>query len=366
MEKNSIPRCEVILCISDATISPQLLEVIKCFKANNVDQHILIMATEFNPLLESIRLLGVSFEVLPLVSKFGLGKTALAILFRLLRNRPNTFISSGQFATLSGIPAAFFLQIRQRIYIRHHSNYHHKYRMHLALMFDRMMNRLSTDIVAVSRVVQSILIEKENVPRDKICVIYNGIDLERFAPGDRKVTTDTRDFRIGVISRLTEWKGVEFTAEAFRELNSINSNSFLHIIGASSDSSPAVLRILKKVPTEKYLIEPFNLDIPEFLKSIDVLVHVPLAPDDEAFGIVYLEALASGTPCIFTISGVLNELPNPERYFSIVPPGDSSEILVKLEEFYSQSMNHEHVSSEWLEQFSLANQGRSYLRLLSA
>ena len=117
MEKNSIPRCEVILCISDATISPQLLEVIKCFKANNVDQHILIMATEFNPLLESIRLLGVSFEVLPLVSKFGLGKTALAILFRLLRNRPNTFISSGQFATLSGIPAAFFLQIRKRIYI---------------------------------------------------------------------------------------------------------------------------------------------------------------------------------------------------------------------------------------------------------
>ena len=37
---------------------------------------------------------------------------------------------------------------------------------------------------------------------------------------------------------------------------------------------------------------------------MDIFIHAPIAYDEEAFGLVYLEAMASAIPCIFTISGI--------------------------------------------------------------
>ena len=79
---------------------------------------------------------------------------------------------------------------------------------------------------------------------------------------------------------------------------------------------------------------------------------------------MYIETLAAGTPGIFTISGVLNELNNPERYFSVVPPRDSNAIYQKLEEIYFHKSVYDQVPHEWLNQFSLENQGFAYLKLL--
>ena len=364
MARDSAKKSDVVLSISQATISPQLLEILKCFKLNNVKFHVFIMAKNDNPLLESIKALNVSYQILPEISKFGIGKHFALIIRYLLMNHPKTFITSGQYATLSSMPAAFLFRIKNRIYIRHHSNFHHKYDMRFGLSLDRLMNYCATQIVAVSNVVRSILVQKEFVPESKVIVIHNGVDLKRFHHKDRVVNANKHVFKIGVISRLTEWKGVEYTADSFKEFNSRYPNSFLHIIGASSDSLPKIQSILLSVPKNNYQIESLNLDIPEFLRSVDVLVHVPLEPDDEAFGIVYIETLAAGTPGIFTISGVLNELNNPERYFSVVPPRDSNAIYQKLEEIYFHKSVYDQVPHEWLNQFSLENQGFAYLKLL--
>jgi glycosyltransferase involved in cell wall biosynthesis len=125
-----------------------------------------------------------------------------------------------------------------------------------------------------------------------------------------------------------------------------------------------VENILNRLPSENYEIESINWDMPGFLKSINVLVHVPLEPEDEAFGLVYIEALASTTPSIFTISGVLNELEDPERYFAVVPSRDSNSIFQKLEEYYLQKNVYEEIPIDWLSQFSLQKQGLAYLKLL--
>ena len=121
---------------------------------------------------------------------------------------------------------------------------------------------------------------------------------------------------------------------------------------------------MNQLPSKNYEIESINWDMPGFLKSINVLVHVPLEPDAEAFGLVYIEALASGTPSIFTISGILNELENPERYFAVVPSRDSNSIFQKLEEFYLRNSVYEEIPIDWLNQFSLQKQGLAYLKLL--
>ena len=364
MTKDSIEKFGVVLAISQTTRSPQLLEVLKCFKLNNVHQHVFIMADIDYPLLVSIKALEISYQVLPITTRFGLIRHVIPIFLYLIRHRPKTLIASGQYATFASIPIAFFLRIRNRIHVRHHSNFHHKGNMRLGLWFDLLMNYFSTQIVAVSRVVQDTLIKKESVPAQKVLLIHNGVDLEHFRHADREHNDNSQEFRIGVISRLTELKGVEYTADAFKLFNTKYPNSYLHIVGAVSDSLPRVQNILRQVPSEKYEIESINWDMPGFLKSINVLVHVPLEPDDEAFGLVYIETLASGTPAIFTISGVLNELENPENYFAVVPSRDSNAIFEKLEEYYLSKTNYKEIPTEWLNQFSLQKQGLAYLKIL--
>lgn len=365
MKRKSKHKIEVLLAISDATISPQLLEIIKCLKNNGVTQHVLITVKEDCPLLSGIEDLDVPFQIMPNLSKFGLLFRSIQIFFIIFSVRPKNFLASGQYATISGIPPAFLLRVKNRIYIRHHSNFHHKYGMRMGVLVDIAMNFLSTKIVAVSSIVSNVLTEREFVSSEKVVLIYNGVDLKRF----QKPTSVSKDrddfFRIGVISRLTELKGIEYTAKAFSDFNFRYPRSLLHIIGASSDSLPKVLSILEKLSPESYCIESINYDIPEFLHSIDVLVHVPLEPDDEAFGIVYIEALASGTTGVFTISGVLNELENPDQYFAIVPSRDSSAIFKELLQIHEGTNEFEKIPPAWINQFAIESQGLAYLKLLS-
>ena len=356
----------VLIIISNATISPQLLEIIKCLKDNEISQVIFVISNSSNPLLAKIRLIDVPLRVLNSTTKYGIIGQSLLMFMHLLKHRPATLLTSGQFATFIGMPAAWLLRIKKRIYIRHHSNFHHKYNLRFGLILDRAMNSFSTHIVAVSQIVSNILVRKEAVNEDKITIIYNGIELNQFYPNSMEPPYRDLQFKIGVISRLTEWKGVAYTARAFKEFVSRYPNSYLHIIGAKADDFDQVTQALEGVPNENYLIETLNLDIPEFLKSVNVLVHVPLEIDDEAFGIVYIEALASGTPGIFTISGVLNELSDPDLYFSVVPSRNQKAILIELERHYKSMASYKSVPVDWLEQFDLKHQGLSYLKLLSS
>jgi glycosyltransferase involved in cell wall biosynthesis len=244
--------------------------------------------------------------------------------------------------------------------------------MKFGIVVDRASNRLATTIVAVSTVVRDILIRDEAVSQDKIAVIYNGVDLTNFRSEPRLseqpstiTISNTRLFNIGVISRLTEWKGVEYTATAFVRLQKEFPDSRLRIVGAFADSYSHVKGILSTVASDKYAFEKSNSNIPLFLHGLDVFVHVPVGIDDEAFGIVYIEALTSGIPCIFTQSGVLNELETPDRYAHIVAFRNSEEIYLNLkkiiqDEYHSKSA----VPESWLNQFSLDQMAREYAELL--
>ena len=366
MEKELKKANGVGIIISNATNSPQLLEIIKCLKDNQILQAVWFISERDNPLLAKINELNVPLMRLKTTSKYGVIGQSLLFLIYLLKHRPTTLIASGQFATFIGIPTAYCMRVRNRIHIRHHSNLHHKYNMRVGLILDCVMNKLSTKIVAVSQIVKDVLVQKEGVPKDKIDVIYNGIELSLFQSKSMEQITNHQTFRIGVISRLTEWKGVAYTARAFKEFVSLHPNSYLHIIGARGDDFDQISRALEGVSKEKYQIDPLNLDIPGFLHSIDIFVHVPLELDDEAFGIVYVEALASSTPGIFTISGVLNELPDPHLYFSVVPSRDQNAILVELERHYRRMANYEPVPVDWLKQFDLKHQGLSYYKLATS
>ena len=64
---------------------------------------------------------------------------------------------------------------------------------------------------------------------------------------------------------------------------------------------------LKELPEKNYVEIPFEKDLFSLYQLFDVFVHTPIDSKIEAFGQIYVEAIASGTPSIFTLSGVAHE-----------------------------------------------------------
>jgi glycosyltransferase involved in cell wall biosynthesis len=362
----------ILAIFSDVDFSPQLIGIIQKLLGRGAVVRVILIGNADLQIAKQIQLRGWDSRIIRQRGKIGSLLNFLFVALGMIKYRPQILFASGQYATIIGMSSAKLLNVSQRVYIRHHSSFHHKYKMKLGLILDRISNRLATTIVAVSSVVEKILIQDELVDKNKIVIIHNGVDLTNFrseSPLSKSVSpknaSNSRLFHIGVISRLTEWKGVNYTATAFVKLQKEFPNSRLHIVGAFADSYPDVKSILSTVDKGKYSLEKINSNIPAFLRGLDAFVHVPVGKDDEAFGIVYVEALASGIPCIFTQSGVLNELVTPDRYAHLVQFRNSEEIYRCLKGMM-QGLSDPKIAvpEPWLNQFSLSEMSNQYAILL--
>ena len=70
-------------------------------------------------------------------------------------------------ATIISLTAALLAGVKHRIYTRHHSTYHHKFAKK-GVLYDKYSNMLATTIIAVSGVVEKVLLQNEQVPKRKI------------------------------------------------------------------------------------------------------------------------------------------------------------------------------------------------------
>ncbi len=362
-------RVRFLLLFSDVNASPMLLEIVKNLKESPNTFRIVVIGDLKLEICKDLQALGIAFSIVSKRSKYGFVQMLISVMREILVTRPNTILASGQYATILGMFSAYIGGVPQRIFIRHHSNFHTRYGMHLGVLADRLANFLSTRIVAVSEVVKDILISSEGVDFLKVILIHNGIDIQKFGKidlGSQKIFSGVNErIRVGVVSRLTGWKGVQYTVDAFLEFNARFPNSHLHVVGAPADFFGVVSKKLSTLNKSDYTLTSWYPDVLGFLRGLDIFVHVPIGPQDEAFGLVYIEALASRTPSIFTISGVLQELPNPEKYAYIAPYENSNAILNEMIKILDPvAPKKEPLPQQWFQQYSLDAMGKEYMKLL--
>lgn len=271
-------------------------------------------------------------------NKWGLSVLFFKIWFNLLITRPNIVHTHLRLATLLGIPASFFAGIRKRIYTRHHSSYNHKYFPH-AIKYDVWISKLSTDIISISDAVSEVLIKFENINDKKIVKIPHGFDLEIFKdieqPRIDKIkhahNIPESSLTIGVIARYVEWKGIQFTIEAFKESLTIFQDAHLVLANSTGPFSETIRQMLSELPDDSYTEIIFEQDLAALYKCFDIYIHVPIDKHVEAFGQTYVEALASGIPCIFTLSGIASEFISNNRNAIVVDYQDTKQIMSAIQ-----------------------------------
>jgi glycosyltransferase involved in cell wall biosynthesis len=240
-------------------------------------------------------------------------------------------------AQLTALPAAFMARVPSRFYTRHNSTFHQTYHKK-GRIYDWMSNILATRIVSPSQATDYALLTGDRVPVHKVRRIPHGIRTSYFADVTRDRVDRVRSAWsvpvlspvVGVISRLVEWKGLQYIVPAFVKFHSMFPSACLVIANAGGPYLGKLKDLLAELPDESYRLIPFETDSAALYRCFDLLVHTPVDPHIEAFGQVYIEAMASGLPCIITPSGVAAEMAEHGKNAWVVEFQSSSSIAEGL------------------------------------
>lgn len=200
------------------------------------------------------------------------------------------------------------------------------WKLKIYCFFDSLWIRHFDRIVAVSEEIKRSML-KYKIPKEKIKVIDNGIDIERF---NKEILTKNikREFGInenvkvvGTIGSLKFEKGHTFLLRAAKEILNINKDVKFLFVGDGP-----LRKILedetKNLGIEKDIIfTGLRNDIPELLSIMDIFV---LPSVKEGLPMVILEAMASKKPVIATKVGGIPKVINNEENGILVEPKDVS------------------------------------------
>jgi glycosyltransferase involved in cell wall biosynthesis len=182
---------------------------------------------------------------------------------------------------------------------------------------------LATAIVAISTAVKNYSIEFEGGNPEKIIIIPNGIEINKFLYSERNFEVSDA-IKIGFIGRLTEQKGIEYLIEALAKIKT-PYHCYLAGDGPLKEKLNAQIKTLNL--QDKVELIGWQKNTPEFLRKIDIFV---LPSRWEGLGIVVLEAGLAQLPVVASdVDGIKDIIVNNKNGL-LFKSGDSQELAGKL------------------------------------
>jgi len=211
-------------------------------------------------------------------------------------------------------------------------------------------------VIANSQYTKRLVEQRYGTPRDRIRVIYRGVDGDRYDPAaisdERKQALRSKlkaspETRIILQpARLTNWKGQSTVIEAARILEQEARLGSALVVLAGDDQGREAYRqrleaeIAAAGLTDKVILPGHVDDVPAALAISHLAVVASIEP--EAFGRVSTEAQAMGCPVIATNIGAPPEtvaavppFPPQEMTGWLVPPGDARKLADAMGEALS-------------------------------
>jgi len=192
--------------------------------------------------------------------------------------------------------------------------------------------------------------------KDKACVILNGVNLDKFKPvWERKDNAAALRKKYGLENSIVvlfagairERKGVHLLVDAFKQVSAKYPNAKLVIAGGDKDNLEAKDEYAKKLKEsasslgDKVIftgyIPPTEMD------NIYLLGDIFCGPSiwDEAFGLVFAEASASGLAVIGSKRGGIPEIIMDGKTGLLADPTDINDLAGKLDTLIGSSQLRE-------------------------
>jgi glycosyltransferase involved in cell wall biosynthesis len=206
---------------------------------------------------------------------------------------------------------------------------------------NRLLAPLTDAFIAVASTHGRYLAEREGCPADKVRVIPNGVDTDRFRPrrGLPKLSSHEnvavpfsgpdggKHPVVAIVAALRPEKNHELFLQAAALVRRELPKTRFLIIG-DGPRRP----LLEKLAADLDLAEAVSFlgsrnDVAELLSTVEVLV---LSSHTEASPVSVLEAMAAGVPVVATRVGSLAETVCDGQSGYLVPPGDAGAIASRV------------------------------------
>jgi glycosyltransferase involved in cell wall biosynthesis len=191
----------------------------------------------------------------------------------------------------------------------------------------------ATDVfLSCSGYIQDWLSKRHGVSKERIRVAYAGVDKDVFFPSARSIRVGLKLLYVG---RLDPNKGVDLAVEALKKLKELDLPVSLTVAGHSwfyrrsgveEDSFLRRLRGAMKETQVDWLGHVPRRWIPSVMREHDVALVI--SRSQEPFGLVVLEAMASGLAVMASSHGGLREACGKAGIF--VDPENDEQIIQKL------------------------------------
>jgi len=208
--------------------------------------------------------------------------------------------------------------------------------------------RSSELITAVSRFTRDKLLAWLERPAERIQLLPNTIELERFEPGPRPGALERRYgvankkvlVTIGRLAAIDAYKGQDRVIRLMAEINE-HCGAVHYIIAGDGDDRPRLEALVRELDVGRFVtFAGFVPDeeIEQLYKLADLFV---MPSTGEGFGIVYLEAMACGCPVVAgNRDGSVDALADGELG-RLVDPEDPAALLAAIAESLEHGRRHD-------------------------
>lgn len=181
----------------------------------------------------------------------------------------------------------------------------------------RLWRWVPDHIVANSLHTRRCFLELQGIEPEDVSLIYNGRDLEPFARSDpANLGVAPHGVVVTFVGRIDPEKGIRHLIDAWPRIRAEVAKVRLVIAGSGGLEERLRNRTADDASVSWL---GFRNDVPAILAASDVVV-VPST--EESFGLVALEAMASGVPVVGTRAGGLPEVVRHGQEGLLVPPCD--------------------------------------------
>jgi glycosyltransferase involved in cell wall biosynthesis len=202
----------------------------------------------------------------------------------------------------------------------------------------RALNR-SDRIIVLSRFTQEKLQRAYTIPPEKVSIIPGGIDLERFCPSTERTEIRHRlnipqeKLILFTVRNLVPRMGLENLIYAFKDVVKTVPAAYL-VLGGKGPLKDGLVALSRELRIEDHITFAGFIpetELPGYYRMADIFVLPTL--ELEGFGLITLEALASGTPVLGTPVGgtveILSKL-NSRYLFKDTSPESMAELIIQI------------------------------------
>lgn len=236
----------------------------------------------------------------------------------------------------------------------------------------RVADRCADKVVVNSKAVLEDLVAHYGVPREKLALIYNGVDASVYRPGPRVRQPGLEDSSlvIGSVAALREEKQFHLLVDAFAKVRSLRPGLRLLMVGGGRQKEPLQARARELQISDSVVWVDTQANVAQWMRAIDIFV---LPSRSESFPNALLESMASGCCPVGSTVGGIPELIENERSGLLFPSGNADALAACLARLIAEDDLRAQLADAASErahcQFSLdkfiANTSNLYERLLT-